>query len=329
MTEQKIWVPKPRFNVSSWDEPKNDADRAKLCGVALKEIEPYWDSAEAAAAHPTFFIAGATTERADTVRGWDIFREITGFDPPTIPQPTGNCVAAASEEIVELTQCVDIKKGDREQFKDLMNAYHYAYGRVIIGKNRLRGGPGSIGGWQARAHTEGGVLPLDHAPDLPAYNKRNVDRWGDDKDVDGKSFRDYIEVANDFLIKTTSRINTMTELFDALSNNHYCTIASNRGYSKKPKGGKRGYHYPSGSWSHQMGIWGYSISHDWIAIKNQWGRRIHGELEDLETGEPWPPGFLRVRLEDFEKKHLRGAECIAYSRFEGFPEQRFDHASLG
>ena len=78
-----------------------------------------------------------------------------------------------------------------------------------------------------------------------------------------------------------------------------------------------------------MQIWGFSISGDWVAIKNQWGRKIHGVIEDLETGELWPGGFLRVRLDDFEKKHLRGSECIAYSRFQGFPEQRFDYGQLG
>ena len=317
------WEPKQKFNVPA---PRNASERSLLCGVALKEIEPYWDSSAAADAHATFFIAGQTIAREDTVRLWDIFRTVTGKDPDTTPQPTGNCVAAASDDVMELLQATQIFQGERQEFRDIHSSYHYATGRVIIGKNRLRGGAGSIGGWQAAAHKQFGVTEMG-LPGLPAYTKRNVDAWGDDREAEGKSFRDFMKPAKERLVKSTARVQSMDQIFDALSNGHPLTIASNRGYSMKPR--RDGYHRPSGRWSHQMSLWGYSVSKDWIAIKNQWGRAAHGTLKDFETGEPWPPGFLRVRLSDFETKHLRGSETIAYSRFEGFPEQRFDHGVLG
>jgi len=320
----KIWIPRQKFDVP---EPRNAADRAQLCGFNLEEAIRYWDSSQAADDHERFFIAGATTARPDTVRLWELWREITGMDPDCTPQPTGNCVAAASDDVVQGTMCADIKAGDREEWRDIHSAFHYATGRVLIGKNRLRGGPGSIGGWQAKAHKEYGVLAISDG--LPNYTKKNVDAWGDDKPAQGQTFREHMPAAADFLIKSTAQVTTMSEVMDSLANNHFLTIASNCGYTMKAKGGERGFHRPSGNWSHQMSIWGYSEKYDWIAIKNQWGRSAHGHLVDLETGDPWPPGFLRVRLEDFERHHLRGSECIAYSRFKGFPEQRFDHSVLG
>jgi len=307
--------------------PRNAAERKALCGFVESQIEAYWDSAAAADNHRPFFIAGATRERQQTVRGWEIFQKVTGRDPDCIPQPTGDCVAASAGEMVELVQCVDITRGDREEFRDINPAFHYATGRVLVGNNRLRGGPGSIGGWQATALTTHGALAFDDSQ--PKYNKRNVDAWGDDRKAEGKSWRDYQQQAADRVIGSTARIQAMLEMFDAQSNGYFQTIASNRGYSLKPEGGETGYHVPSGSWSHQMGVWGYSIPFDWVAIKNQWGPKIHGRIRDPETGELWPPGFLKVRLDDFEKKHLRGSECITYSQFDGFPEQRFDHQHLG
>ena len=90
---------------------------------------------------------------------------------------------------------------------------------------------------------------------------------------------------------------------------------------------REGFHKPSGTWFHQMSIVGYSKSRGWIAIKNQWGD-LHGDLIDFETGEEWPPGMLRVRIEDFEKYHFKGSETISYSRFVGYPQRRFDHSLL-
>ena len=317
----------PTQKLATVPGPRNAAERSRLCGVALDAIEPYWDTQTAANNHATFFIVGAIEPRKDTVRGWELFRAVTGRDPGTIPQPTGNCVAASAEEIVELTQCVDILRGDREVFTEINSSYHYATGRVIIGQNRLKGSPGSIGGWQASAVTRHGTLALNN--DHPEYNKGNVDAWGDDRKAEGKSFRDYIDEAAPRTIGTTARVTSMTEIMDAQSSGYFQTIASNRGYSRKPKGGETGWHVPSGRWSHQMSLWGYSISHEWVAIKNQWGPKIHGRIRDPETQELWPAGFLKVRMDDFEKKHLRGSECITYSQFAGFPQKRFDYSVLG
>ena len=61
-----------------------------------------------------------------------------------------NCVAASADDIVELTQCVQILVNGGT-FKPIYNPFHYATGRVLVGKNQLRGGAGSMGSWQAKA----------------------------------------------------------------------------------------------------------------------------------------------------------------------------------
>jgi len=314
----KLWQPGQKFNV---DAPRNAADRKQLCGVAIDEIEPYWDSSAAADNHSEFVIAGQTQERQKTVRLWLPYKEATGQNPDTTPQPTGNCVAAAADDVLELLQALAIMAGKRRKFRSIHSSFHYATGRVLIGKNRLRGRPGSIGGWQAAALEQFGATHMELSG-LPDYTKKFVDAWGDDRKALGKSFRDFMDPASTHIVGSTARVKPMEGVFDSLSNLHPMTIAGSFGYSMKP--GRDGYHEIGKPWSHQMSLWGYSIPDDWVAIKNQWGRAVHGQVIEPGTGLRWPPGFLCVRLSDFAR-HLRVAECIAFSRFKGFPEQRFDH----
>lgn len=235
-----------------------------------------------------------------------------------------NCVAAGAADAVEALQCIEIVHGDREEFVPVYNPFHYATGRVLIGKNRLKGQAGSVGIWQADAIEKYGVLRRD-APNLPKYNKANVNAWGDGRAADGKSYTDYMELAKDRVIKGKSRLSGFEQIIDALDNWYPCTIAASFGYQMKPQGGEKGFHRmnPSDPWGHLMSVQGYNLKQGWVALKNQWGD-VHGRLVDIETGQPWPRGFLRVSLDDF-RKHIRNAEVIAYSNFNGFPAQKFDH----
>jgi len=299
--------------------PKSEAERQALCGYDPTHI----GSALAAATHKPFFIAGQTeTGAGKSARIWELFSKVTGHDPDLTPQPTGNCVAASADDVIEGTQCVEIAAGEREKFHPVYNPYHYATGRVLIGKNRLRGGPGSIGSWQAEAIKQYGVIANDQ-DGLPAYTRANVDAWGDDRKASGKSFRDYLEQGGERLIRATALVDAWDLLRDGLFNLYLATIANNRGYTMKP--GSDGYHHASGSWSHQRSLWGYSEEgperDHWVAIKNQWGD-VHGEVRDPQ-GNVWPRGFLIVPLQEFITKDLgmRGTECIIYSKFDGWPEQ--------
>jgi hypothetical protein len=273
------------------------------------------------------FAISGPMERKKSVRLWEVYRRVTGQEPDLTPQPTGNCVAASADDVIELLQAIEIAAGERESYRDIYNPYHYATGRVIIGKNRLRGGAGSIGSWQAEAIKQYGVISTQESG-LPKYSKRNCDAWGDDREADGRSFRDYLDKGKEHPVKTWAFCETMDKVKDALSAGYPITIASNRGYTMKP--GRDGFHRPSGNWAHQMSIWGYDeTGKAWVAIKNQWGD-VHGQVRDPNTGDPWPKGFICVPMEDFERQHLnlRGVETIAYSGFLGFPPLNFDYGAM-
>jgi len=308
--------------------PKNEAERLDLCGWAgIQEAEKAWG--EIGDKFDDFFIGHQTVYRQEqTRRWWEVYQEVTGQAPDLIPQPTGNCVAAGAADAVQGIQAIEIYKGDREEFHEIFNPYHYATGRVLIGQNRLRGGAGSLGSWQAEAIKQYGVLRRDLTDKpLPAYNRANTDAWGDGKSISGfGKFEDYQTFAIERVCKSAARISALNQLIDALDNGYLCTIAASFGYTMQPQGGAKGFHRRSKPWGHQMSIWGYCLKYGWIAIKNQWGD-VHGQLEDIETGANWPKGFLRVTMEDFEL-HMRNAEVFAYSQFEGFPQQVFDNRRL-
>lgn len=310
-------------------EPTTAKECLDLCGwggaaIAMNE----WDRIGDQFAAPVVTGARPGDDGAGgTVRGWDIFRKVTGKEPDLTPQPTGNCVAAAADDIVELTQAVQIAAGDVARFEEIYNPFHYATGRVLIGRNQLRGGAGSVGSWQAKALEQYGGVALA-TPNLPDYTKANVDAWGDDRSAGGVSFREFLEIGGKTIVKTTARVTSWPQLRAMLNQFKFATIASNRGYAMSPD--RDGFHRPSGTWSHQISVQGYSESNairgrEWVGLKNQWGDR-HGHLVDFETDEAWPYGYLRVRLDDFVKYHLgmSGCECIVYSGFEGFPALELD-----
>jgi hypothetical protein len=297
-------------------EPKTQVDARALCGFDSRTAEAYWDAN--ADQHGTFLIVGDdNAEPLDTVRGWELIIQVTGENPDISPQPTGNCVAAAAGESVEFLQCSEIVRGDAEEFRRIYNPFHYATGRVLVMKNALKGSAGANGGAVAQALQKFGALEI--VPTLPDYNKKNVDAWGD-----GAGFREFMPLAANHVVKETARVTQMADVFRALSNRYPLTIASNCGYEFEP--GRDGFHDPTGNWSHQMSVWGYSISGNWVAVKNQWGD-VHGKIVDHD-GETWPPGFLKVRLDRFEQRHFRGSETIVYSNFAGFPQRRYDHRAL-
>lgn len=263
-----------------------------------------------------FFITGQQkSTEGSTFRGWEAARKVLGKDLDCPAQETGDCVAVAATNLMNLTQLIEIAAGEQEKFKRLFSPYSYAIGRCLIGKNQLKGrGAGSIGSWQAFAIQKYGVLPAE-TEGLPSYSGQLADTWGDDKG----GWRKFIETGDDHKINTVSKINSWTQLVDALSNGYLCTIASDIGFEYKAR--SDGFHKRRGSWAHQMGIWGISDDKKkpWVAIHNQWGDR-HGQLRDFATDELWPSGMIRSRPEGIEEAFKRG-EVYAYSGFDGFPDR--------
>lgn len=300
---------------------------SKTARERVLEAQRIADETAAAYAKP-FFIAGqATSGAGKCARLHKAVEKVTGSSLDIGPQLTGDCVATSSRMTAQIRACVEIVKGDFEQYKRLFTPFHYATGRVLIGKNRLRGGAGSIGGWQAEANTKFGWLAEEHNGGLK-YTKAIADAWGDDRKHQGKSFRDFLEVADDSALEQWARVQSWNEARDSMYHGYPLTIGSNRGYTMKPD--RDGFHRPSGNWAHQLTVYAFweNVRTPVVAIGNTWGD-VHGETKDPETGEALPDGTILVRLEDFVKFHLTpSAECISYSSINGF-DAEIDWSAFG
>lgn len=260
---------------------------------------------------PKFQISGDKGNSAGTTtRLWDIVRKTNGSDLFFNPQETGDCVSVSGGDALEVLQVVQKAKGQRIKPRRLFAPFNYAVGRVLIGKNQIRGA-GLVGSWMAQGVEKFGTLDED-TRNLPRYSGKLADDWGN-----GHGFQEYLGLAKPFTC-TWSRIFDWSELVKALDNNYILTMASSLGFEMMPR--EDGFHRQSGRWEHQMGIWGCSDSNDpWAAIHNNWGD-VHGRVIDSETGEHWPTGMIKARPEDIEPAFQRG-EVIAYSLYKGFPDK--------
>lgn len=245
-------------------------------------------------------------------------KQVTGKDPRIGPQATGDCVAMAAKQAAVMRSCVEIVQGDPEQYRYLFAPFHYATARVLIGKNALRGGAGCVGGWVSEAMQTYGYLDEEVARKAGlVYGKAIADGWGDDRSVNGKSFRDFMGEAKQQSVRRWSRSSRWEDVRDALYHKHPFHICSDCGYTMKPD--KDGFHRPSGQWPHDMCVYAFweNVKVPCVGILNSWGD-VHGDVRDPETGEQLPPGTILVRLEDFNRRHLPGSECIAFSDLDGF-----------
>ena len=306
--------PRPDLKPNEWKDPSKGSGH-KLFGLADDFLAGHDELAGA-----EFFVAGQQVgTKGGTFRAWDIHRKLIGEDLFTEAQETGDCVAVASGDLIEALQLIEIASGEAEEFHPVFAPYLYAAGRVAIGENRLRGGAGSIGTWQAKAVAKYGALRAD-MEGVPKYSGGLADSWGDDRSAGGSKWQDWIDYADDHTIRKWAYIKNWDELVAAITNGHLCTMASNLGFDMTA--GRDGFHRQRGSWAHQMGIW--AICDDpknrWVGIHNNWGD-VHGRLKDFETGEDWPVGMIRSKPEGISSA-FRNGEIIAWSGFNGFIDRR-------
>ena len=263
-----------------------------------------------------FFIAGQKESGAGKNIRLDLaVNSITDSSIRIDPQLLGDCVAAAMTRTLVMRLCGAILNDVFEEYHWLFSPFHYATGRVLVGKNQLRGGDGSVGGWQAEAVALFGMISEGVAG--IEYTKALGQAWGDDRKYQGKSFRDYMEQAKFQKVLQWARTTGWNETRDALYHGYPLHICSNTGYTMKPT--SSGFHMPSGTWPHAMTIYAFweNVKVPCIAILNSWGD-VHGRVKDPLTGELLPPGTLLVPIAEFVQRHLRGAECIAISSTDGF-----------
>lgn len=229
-----------------------------------------------------------------------------------------NCVSFGAKNAVEYLSCCDILlRGDAEQFRPVFPPYFYGTSRVQIGGGHMGNEDGSLGSWMAAAVMKYGTLFADEKG-VPAYSGRVAKDWGREGPP-----KDFIPVAQKYLVHSAAQINSWDELKQALANGYPCTTASEIGYSMQP--GRDGFHAQTDRWGHQMSFIGYGTNpEEYAIILNNWGD-VHGHLKDFDDNSDLPVGVLRVRRRDAEK-HIRAGETFAYSQFDGFPAQGINDA---
>lgn len=314
--EQKTGVigdsPPAKADISALIAGYESGQIAGWAGEALARYQ--WNMVKDDTAFKKFSTEGPKTTVGKMML-YDFTRKVLGKDTRNYNQLEGSCVAFGAKNANEYLQCIEIVKGDAEEFKEMFVPYFYGAGRVFIGGGQIRG-DGSLGSWQALAVVKYGGIPSELSG-LPKYGPGIAGSrdWGDKPGPSQK----WVDIGKKHLIKSAAKINNWDEFTAAITNGYPCTIASSQGFTMEPD--SRGFHRPSGTWHHQMTGIGVDNEHasPYAIILNSWSD-VHGHLKDFKTGEPLPVGVLRVEKATVERMIAAG-ETFAYSQFDGFPTQ--------
>jgi hypothetical protein len=271
---------------------------------------------------PAFEIIGAPRDNAKKVVNlWDAERQLLGSTIPAMQQLVGDCVGAGAKQAVERLHCSQAITEGSNTYKEVFEAYHYACGRNApeCGNGRLNKGrepwSGSIGGWQALALKNYGVLAQDaEAEDgetLPKYSLAVIKSWA----VKMPATK-WVNVGRQYPVKTIARVKTADQIRDAICSGYPVTIASDCGFSMQPQiqNGKL-VNFRNGVWKHQMCVLGYDGAGQggpyWY-ILNSWGPKAHGTPVDNS-----PAGGFWVTKRDMD--YIAAQDSWALSDAEGFP----------
>lgn len=263
-------------------------------------------------------IVGATRSRPEYFSQHRVARKVLGKDIGGGVQGIGDCVSWGGKHAGEYTGCSDLlMRKETEKFQWIFAPYYYGTSRVYIGGGRLGNSDGSLGSWLAAAVERFGTL-FENIAGVPKYSGSIAKRWGDPKPAD--DLDKWVNTAKPFLIRKAVKINNWDELCDAIANGYGCTVASDQGFKMTPN--RNGYHDASGTWMHQMCIFGYGP--DYALIANSWGD-VHGQLTDFHEADQLPIGTIRARKSVVERMIAQG-ETFAFTQFDQLQEQRLDRA---
>lgn len=304
--KQQLPFPEPPQHLMGWAGP----DAAKAA----------W--AEIGAKFPRFAIKGdAKSSEGAKVSLWKHTIAVTGNHLPTIRQEIGDCVSQGTKNAVEYLLCAQIAKGEAQEFHPVFAPYHYAYGRMVIGRGQIRGPDGSVGSWSADGIREGGVLPQSFGGGMPEYSGRVSAQW-----AVRRPEAKYVAEGKLHLVTTTAMVTTYVEGRDSLANGYPINVCSDVGFAMQPRveGGKH-WGVPTGNWNHSMTFVGVDdtvVAPKWAGnrsgrkgafyILNSWGPDAHGK----PAGDEPPGGFWVAR--DVVERMLSQEDSFAYSGLNGF-----------
>lgn len=238
---------------------------------------------------------------------WDNVVKLTGKHLPNTNQLLGDCVAASTEMMLEYMLADQIvREGRLELYRPIFRPFLYGAGRVLIGKNRIRG-DGSLASWQMEAVHKIGILAEDE-PGLPTYSTSVGREWGSSASVLNK----WVDKAAPQKIEKYVDIKSFDDAARcAIIGKMGIVIASMQGFNMELRHDSSAgcsWFLPGGSWAHQMHIPAvdYNTANPRLFVGNQWGYNAHKGQLDGPSGGGW------VRAEFFDKwVKQSGAVCCA------------------
>jgi hypothetical protein len=243
------------------------------------------------------------------------FKSLLKFDPsfgPSENQTTGDCVAHATRNAIDITRAVEIDiNGEREAFV-ARSATEGIY------QSRPWNGQGMTCSGAARyVNEKGGILlRKDYGVvDLSKYNSK----LGAKKTIPNSI---YIEEAKKHQVKTVSNCRTVEEARDALANGYALGVCSSYGFSSRRD--KNGIATRGKGWNHDMAWIACDDTHSvfnetLFLVQNSWGLwntgpKVHGQ----------PDGSFWIR-EKIARGMLSEGGGWVFSNVEGFPARKIDY----
>ena len=239
------------------------------------------------------------------------FKSLMKFDPkfgPSERQTTGDCVAHATRNAVDITRAVEIDiKNESESF-EARGASEAIY------QSRGHRGQGMTCSSAAKyVHSKGGLLiRKDYGKvDLSKYNSSLGSKHKIPSSI-------YTTEAKKHQVKTISLITTIEEARDALSNGYAISVCSNYGYSSRRD--SNGIAKRGSGWNHAM-VWcacddtRKRHNETLFLIANSWGKwnsgpKIHGQ----------PEGSFWIREKDARGMLAQQGSWV-FSDVDGFPSR--------
>jgi|TARA_R110002051_G_scaffold221367_3_gene284996 hypothetical protein len=241
------------------------------------------------------------------------FKSLLKFDAgfgPSESQTTGDCVAHATRNAVDLTRAVEIDvKGEEEGF------LHRGATEAIYGC-RGHSGQGMACSKAARfVCSEGGILLRKNYGfiDLSTYDSSVGTGWGrkgvpDDVEKEGRRHS----------VNTVSLVVSVEEARDALSNGYSLSVCSGVGFSSRRN--ENGYANRKGSWSHAMAWIGCNDTKKdggpGFLVQNSWGKwNGGGKKFDQPDGSFWIDYNVAASM-------LSARGAWVFSDVNGFPPRK-------
>lgn len=270
--------------------------------------------------------AGQTRDLPPSVYLWQLYRKLTGRDPPLKDQnPTGSCVGFGNTTAIERTLAADIAQrgGDASEFTLFSEEVTYAGSRVEAngGKCPIRPtrldpyGDGSNGSWAAKWATKWGMVPKGKygSLDLTEYSASRARAWN------YSGVPDELEpVARKFPVKDATRIANWTDAKRALANGYGIGVCSSQGFVRQRDA--NGVAKPGPSWAHCMCLDGYHVEggREYGHIENSWAKTNY-HVGPVGWGAPTTAGFWAES--EVIDRMLRQGDSWAYSGAVGFPRK--------